>query len=148
MKKYIILLLLLSSCELFNPTDYEVQEELKPYVDSFYQDGSNLGYQLPQDNLIIKLQKGLRESCQCYGRTTWEEGDWSANPQVRTYIDEDYFYKVDSANKAFTIYHELGHGVLKRKAHTNRTSIMNPDCHRLCKTGRTLLPELYKNKEN
>lgn len=144
--KILMLGLLLSSCELFNPTEFKVQDELKVSVDKFYALGEDRGYSLPKDNLIISLRKGLRAECKCLGRTTWETGDITANPQVRVLIDEDYFHDSDSARIYFTIFHELGHGVLRRKAHTNGASIMNPACRSWVIT-EAILDELYRGNE-
>lgn len=144
MKKIQIFLiaLILTSCEVFNPTEFKVQEELKPYVESFYREAKLRGHNPPRNNAIITISD-LSSKCKCNGLTTYNPGGaWTDNPQVWIEINKAYFEKSDSARIAFTVFHELGHGVLKR-FHINTWSIMNPGINR-DKIDKETIDELYR----
>ncbi len=116
--------LLLSSCSLFTDTEYRIHAEIQPFVDEFYQEAHKRGKNPQSSNLIFIIQKDLLKDTGGLGATKTEKGGWGADPQIRCYIDEDYFYSADSLCVKSTVFHELGHALLKR-THNNTWSIMN-----------------------
>lgn len=120
----------MTSCNQFNSTEYQVAPELKNFVDNFFYEAQIRGVNLPKNNLIIRLKSGLKSDGKIVnGLTTWQTG-LNGDPQVYTWINEEYFNDNNNSYSLFclesTVFHELGHGVLKIIPHDNGFSIMNP----------------------
>lgn len=128
MKKIIFLIILVSfSCKEYSPV-YNVDPELKPFVDSFFHEGEIRGVFLPNDNLIMIFSSDSLINGMPYNGYTKYETGYNADPQIRSYINFAYFKANNNPYSRLclesTIFHELGHGILKRQ-HTNTSSIMN-----------------------
>lgn len=132
----------LSSCSDEDPTLYNVNASLTPYVDAFYSEASARGSNLKKSNLIVSLESELqaitvieRKGDQWYlsfDKEIFEEMVSQGNPNN----------KIESF-----LFHEMGKIVLNRELAVNTNSIMNPDIKvNGFKTSdrATLLDELFK----
>lgn len=115
----------LSSCSDEDPTLYNVNASLTPYVDAFYSEASARGSNLKKSNLIVSLESELqaitvieRKGDQWYlkfDKEIFEEMVSQGNPNN----------KIESF-----LFHEMGKIVLKRELVKESTpqplTIMNP----------------------
>lgn len=132
----------LSSCSDEDPTLYNVNASLTPYVDAFYSEASARGSNLEKSNLIVSLESQLQSIT-----VIERKGD-----QWYLSFDKEIFEEMVSQgnpnNKIESfLFHEMGKIVLKRELAVNTNSIMNPDIKvNGFKTSDkvTLLDELFK----
>ncbi len=103
-------------------TEYRVDPRVNQYVENFFMEGEKRGHFFSRNNLIIEVIPGVGEvnkwdglRHQAYCRVDPETG------QILIKIDEQY---VDSKNPSVecTVFHELGHGILKRSHKGNGTA--------------------------
>lgn len=143
--KYIILIsLILFSCESYN---YSVQPELKPYVDSFYQEAEKRGVKVQKDNLIIRISNDTKGNL---GLTKYSSNGPQVTSQIYVNIKEDYFNKNSVQCIESVVFHELGHALLLRSHCDCTGSFMNVETERhTCYPANTtsrelLLDELFR----
>jgi len=114
----------LTGCSILQDTEYYIQPELEFYVNEFYIEAESRGLSPQRNNLIFIIEKNVTSRWGGEGVTITEKGGLNPDTQLKCYIDEDYYNSVDSICLKQTIFHELGHGILKR-GHNNTWSIMN-----------------------
>lgn len=109
-------------CSLIDQPEYQIQPELQPFVDDFYQEAAKRGFKFGRDNLIVQIKSGIRERHNGLAITSKDTGP--GDKQIRIFIDADYYYNNPFECIEQTMYHEFGHALLNR-GHTNTYSIMN-----------------------
>ncbi len=146
---FAIAAIILCGCE--KSTEYRVDSRVNQHVENFFSEGEKRGYFFKRDNLVIIVQKGVGDvnkydgvRHQAYCKTDPETG------QVTIRIDEDYVQS-ESPSVECTVFHELGHGLLRR---THGVGILVPsimkghywvnDFYRDMKE--RLIDELFENK--
>jgi Zn-dependent peptidase ImmA (M78 family) len=116
-----IFIILLFSCQ----PDYMIDSRLSKHVNMFYEEAAKRGKILEKENLVITLKSGLFSTNNRLGIAVFDK---DLVGQVTVYIDEEYYLNesIPDECKETTVFHELGHAVLKRKHHTNQVpSIMH-----------------------
>ncbi len=122
--KYIILIFAISfySCEVFEST-YYIQPEVNPYMDRFYKEASERGYNFHRNNLIITIEDLTPEHPTRMGETIRKSG--FGDDQITVHIDDNIFDDPsDSLRIEYTLFHEMGHALLRRD-HNNTWSLMD-----------------------
>ncbi|MEL6989220.1 MAG: hypothetical protein AAGK97_15515 [Bacteroidota bacterium] len=112
---FIIFLLTLQSCKK-DPVGGEVDEELRPYFELFKEEGEKRGVDIdyianPINGSILDIvTTGI--AGQCFN---------DLNPP-RIVIEEALWENADESEKAFIVFHELGHCYLKQQHRDQQNS--------------------------
>lgn len=119
-KTYILLfafLVVVSACSEDEPTPlkYEVDAEIKPYVERFFELALERGLELDESNLIAELQENLNsEGGQPVCGTS--EGPLNNSSQHLMRIDPQCLaWTFDDSSREILVFHELGHLFLLRE---------------------------------
>lgn len=111
-----LILVFLSACSFMDEPHYEVNPELKPYVDSFFADAKKNGLTISPPNLIVRLEQ-IGDIC----------GVSKGYELPIVSIDIDFFEGCKMENREdyiiLAVYHELGHALLGLE-HTKKLGIM------------------------
>ncbi len=117
---YILSILFFCSCELIDQNHFDVEKELKPFVDNFYAESIKRGQHIQRENLMIYFSplKGL----------AGESMNFTSIPTI--HIDPTFFNKYSKANAPlyieYVVFHEMGHAMLHRD-HKDAYTIMTPN---------------------
>lgn len=123
MKKALALFFLMSCTEFVDDYSYRIQPELKPFVDSFFEEAAARGILIEKSNLDVYLLEGLSKSKNAWGQSRNYGG------QRIVVIDKEWaeFYLKSHPNRIEPImFHELGHAILRRGHNNLAGSLMNP----------------------
>ncbi|MBP6230835.1 MAG: hypothetical protein KA397_04170 [Paludibacteraceae bacterium] len=118
---YSLFILFCTSCEKWNIHTYEVPADFAPYVDKFKADAKRYGHNFDNKGLIVRFAN--------LDNNIAGLAYYKRNP-VLIEIDADYWSTAGKAKNAHDIkedliFHELGHGLLKRMH--NNTVLQNGD---------------------
>jgi hypothetical protein len=142
----VISIFILTSCDLIDQNHFEVEKQLRPYVDSFYAESNKRGRHIQHENLMISFSplNGL----------AGESMDFTTIPTI--HIDPTFFNKYSKANAfsyiEYIIFHEMGHALLHRD-HKDAYTIMTSNNKLLreysnnTQTRTLLIDELFGVKE-
>lgn len=110
-----IISLLLTNCSE-QETFFNIEPELQQYVDSFYKEANDRGIVLQRSNLIGKVSKSISPK---QGLLSVIDG------QIIMEINYYSFKNFDKNKIEAIVFHELGHGLLKRNHCDEKNSLMN-----------------------
>lgn len=123
MKKCLLLLVVLSSCQFDTEIEFSIDSRVADHVDRFFAEAEARGINIPRENLIVSV-----EELDPLGRSL-KSGDQRV---VLISADAYDFFgpKWMSPDSAFygmenVVFHELGHALLNRKHCDPCYSIMN-----------------------
>lgn len=104
----------LSSCSMFEEPEFNIPSEFQPYVENFFKEAELRGFNIRTSNLQVIKEKDLSKN---YSAKAMARNISKNKKQLTIVFDEDwanfnlknYPERVESV-----MFHELGHGVLKR----------------------------------
>lgn len=115
------MIFILSACDTTDQEHFDVQPELRTYVNQFFIEAGTRNAIVHKQDLMISI-KSLPKESPAWGMTYYE------NP-IKIVIDKDFYYKNYGSEEGrlkieYIVFHELGHALLGR-AHVETYSIMN-----------------------
>ncbi len=122
--KYLIALFILAilpACqfEMDQTIEYRIDPELSSYVDSFYFEAEKRNVYIPKDNLIVCFADHIDNNLAVNN---------NSGSQIKVTVDrQDYNWIINNWGHDAVenlIFHELGHGLLKRSHNDPNESIM------------------------
>jgi hypothetical protein len=125
MKTLIGIIISLCSCNFTDANHWDVCQEAKVHVESFYREAGKRGIRLQHLNMNIFKSDLIHGSPSAWGMT------YSNTPPIIS-LDEDFVHRLtqspirksDSLLLQYVVFHELGHAVLLRD-HNHDYSMMS-----------------------
>jgi hypothetical protein len=106
-----LLIVFILSCQkqLIEPTVYQIDKELQPFLTTFTEEARKRGIEIKPENLIMKFDSSSANLC---GKFTKQP----SNEQRTIIIKKDFlcWKNVPIQNKEALVFHELGHCFLNR----------------------------------
>lgn len=115
--KFFTFLLLFFSCDFIDQDHFEIDPNLRRYVDKFYIEANARGYNIQHQNLIVRFGS--------LGNKLWGQSDHNSTIPTVT-ISSDNFEYLNESIVEYVVFHELGHALLYRD-HSENYSIMTKD---------------------
>jgi hypothetical protein len=113
MKKRILFFLLIAtlSCQkqTLEPTVYQIDKDLQPYVTSFAEEAKKRGIEIKYENLIMVFDSSSENLC---GKCTKQPSEGQRTIKIKK--DFLCWKGVPNQNKEALVFHELGHCLLGR----------------------------------
>jgi hypothetical protein len=156
----LILLLILSSCEIIFDIDESVSNELKPFFEDFKREAERrniaLDYKDYTIELVYDLQNATFQSKPSKKATGHIEYFNKHKSKFKIYISreffEEYYLNGNEAQRLLfekTCFHEFGHGFLNREHSDDYFSIMKQGFVFYTQLNRNeMLDELFLNQNN
>jgi hypothetical protein len=111
----LFLLFLTIACSDESEPIYSVQDEFVPYVMQFIQEGTNRGYSVTIDNLIMEF--GETDEEEYCGQCIYAPDDPTVQRRIVINSNSACWAMESEQSKEVLIFHELGHCVLNRINH-------------------------------
>ena len=115
---YLVCFLLLACSETEPEVQYNVPQEIQPYIDSFIQEGSQRGQTIIIDNLIVELTTPVNNAGNPVCGVTFGEVIGQKQNLIRIDIECEA-WRAGGAAREVLIFHELAHAFLLRASHRN-----------------------------
>jgi hypothetical protein len=133
--KIILLIVILFSCS--EDKAYKIEQDLKPYVDAFFELAKQSGKLIQKDNLIVTLSTKIGS---LQGLSSQKKG--------QRIVEINYFNYQNYSTEYIEaiVFHELGHAILKRHHDDSVESLMNGSVCLSCysKNKEYFIKELFK----
>lgn len=133
-KTLFIVLIALTSCDMFQEPEYSVDPKLASYVEQFFAEAAARGINLSHTNLIVEFHSTESKS----GISYTHKGQKII--RINNYLKDG-----NDLRLKIVTFHELGHALLFRPHLDSNKSIMNTSPCINCEIDKYFLDELFRH---